>query len=66
MRQGTLINHKRTNFFHTVLLFAGMVILLATLGQVLGGVKGLLWAIESATYLGVSMISMFSNSSGAL
>jgi heat shock protein HtpX len=45
MRQGTLINHKRTNFFHTVLLFAGMVILLATLGQVLGGVKGLLWAI---------------------
>ena len=44
MKKQTIVNHTLLNTFHTVLLFAGMVTLLAVLGLSFAGVRGLLWA----------------------
>jgi heat shock protein HtpX len=44
MKKQTIVNHTLLNAFHTALLFAGMVILLAVLGLSFAGVRGLLWA----------------------
>lgn len=45
MEQDIIISHKFRNLLHTILLFAGMIGLLALLGLSLAGVSGLVWAI---------------------
>jgi len=44
MREDRIIRHKFRNLFHTALLLAGMILLLAILGLLLAGVSGLVWA----------------------
>jgi heat shock protein HtpX len=44
MRQNNYLNHRLTNLMHTLLLFGGMLILLALIGWSLAGLSGLVWA----------------------
>lgn len=45
MNTGSLLKHKLTNWFQSIVLLAGMVLLLATLGWLLGGMEFMLWAV---------------------
>jgi heat shock protein HtpX len=44
MKKNLFLNHRLVNIAHTILLFGGMVLLLAILGWSLGGTSGLVWA----------------------
>jgi heat shock protein HtpX len=44
MNQNQIMRNRLTNLLHTILLFAGMIGLLALLGLSLAGVNGLVWA----------------------
>jgi len=54
IRQDRAINHKVMNFFHTVLLFGGMLLLLAVLGYLVAGADGIVWAVLLSLVLFVS------------
>ncbi len=44
MNQGRIINHRLTNWIHSLALIAAMLGLLAVVGLLLGGMGGLFWA----------------------
>lgn len=45
MRQDVLSNHNFMNWLHTVLLLAGMLLIVALLGYLLAGFSGIVWAV---------------------
>lgn len=52
---GALSAHKKQNFIHTAVLFAGLGVLVAVSGWMLFGISGLAWA---AVLLGVTLLMM--------
>jgi heat shock protein HtpX len=45
VKQTKITGHSLANKLHTLLLFVGMLVLLAALGLTMGGIRGLLWAV---------------------
>ena len=45
LKQDKIINHKLNNLVQTVLLFGGMLLLLALIGSAIAGTTGLWWAM---------------------
>lgn len=55
------LSHKLKNFFHTLILFMGMGVIMSLLGFILAGIEGILWAI----FLGVLILVISPNLSPA-
>ena len=50
MKKNKINNHRLTNFFHTLALLGGMLLLLGFVGRSLAGTSGLLWASVLGAY----------------